>query len=49
MQLYTNTELGMRLGTELGMGIEEQMDTYLASGRLAVTLGKHRVTSTEPN
>lgn len=29
--------------------IDEQMDTYLASARLAVTLSKHRVTSTEPN
>lgn len=35
-------------GNENEQEIDEQMDTYLASARLAVTLSKHRVTSTEP-
>lgn len=40
---------GNRTGNGNEQEIDEQMDTYLASARLAVTLSKHRVTSTEPN
>lgn len=40
---------GHRTGNGNEQEIDEQMDTYLASARLAVTLSKHRVTSTEPN
>lgn len=40
---------GNRTGNGNEHEIDEQMDTYLASARLAVTLSKHRVTSTEPN